>query len=174
MAQTVGNDQIGIILVDHGSRLASANDMLNDVVELFRRVSGYSIVAPAHMELAAPSIADAFSACVTQGATRVVVHPYFLSPGRHSTTDIPRMVAKAAKRHPDVSFHVTQPLGLDEKIAQVIVKRITHCNEHHDGCAYCQTRGGHQQELCQSNGYTCNTCKPAGCPNAPAHAGHAG
>ncbi len=171
MAETVGNDKIGIILVDHGSRLASANDMLNDVVELFRRVSGYPIVFPAHMELAAPSIADAFSACVTQGATRVVVHPYFLSPGRHSTTDIPRMVAEAAKRHPHITFHVTQPLGLDEQIAQVIVKRITHCNQHNDSCEYCQTRGRHQRELCQSNGYTCNACKPAGCPNALTAAG---
>ena len=166
MAQTVENEKIGIILVDHGSRLASANDMLNDVVELFRRVAGYSIVFPAHMELAAPSIADAFTACVNQGATRVVVHPYFLSPGRHSTTDIPRMAAEAAKHHPHISFHVTQPLGLDEKIAQVIVKRITHCDDHQDSCDYCRTRSRHQQELCQSNGYTCRACQPTGCPNA--------
>ncbi len=166
MAQSIRKDQTGIILVDHGSRLASANNMLNDVVELFRRVSGYPIVAAAHMELAAPSIADAFSACVAQGATRVVVHPYFLSPGRHSTTDIPRMVTEAAKHYPDIGFHVTQPLGLDEQIAQVIVKRISHCHEHHDSCDYCQTRGRLQQELCQSNGYTCNSCKPTGCPNA--------
>ncbi len=174
MTQSIREDQTAIILVDHGSRLASANDMLNDVVALFRRVSGYPIVAAAHMELASPSIADAFSACVAQGATRVVVHPYFLSPGRHSTTDIPRMVAEAAKHHPDVSFHVTQPLGLDEQIAQVIVKRITHCNDHQDRCEYCQARGRHQQELCQSNGYNCNTCKPTGCPNAPVPAGQAG
>lgn len=172
MTQTFQTDTLGIILVDHGSRLASANDMLNDVAQLFRRVSGKQIVEPAHMELAAPSIADAFSACVAQGATRVIVHPYFLSPGRHSTTDIPRMVAEAAKHYPKVSFHVTQPLGLDEKIAQVIIKRITDCDENQYRCDYCQTRGKHQQQLCQSNAYMCNACKPAGCPNAPAAAGH--
>ena len=170
MTQTIQTDTLGIILVDHGSRLASANDMLNDVAQLFRSVSGQQIVESAHMELAAPTIADAFSACVAQGATRVVVHPYFLSPGRHSTTDIPRMVAEAAKHHPNVSFHVTQPLGLDEKIAQVIMKRITDCGENQYSCEYCQTRGKHQQQLCQSNAYMCNACKPAGCPNAPAAA----
>lgn len=34
-------------------------------------------------ELAEPSIKDAFSLCVQQGANRVVVSPFFLFPGRH-------------------------------------------------------------------------------------------
>lgn len=34
-------------------------------------------------ELAEPSIKDAFSLCVQQGAKRVVVSPFFLFPGRH-------------------------------------------------------------------------------------------
>ncbi len=164
------NENLGIILVDHGSRLASANDMLNDVAALFRRVSGYRIVEPAHMELAVPSIADAFASCVQQGATHVVVHPYFLSPGRHSTTDIPRIVAEAARVHQGIAFHITQPLGLDDKIAQVIMARITDCSNHNYTCDYCQTRGRHGQQLCESNAFICNSCKPAGCPNAPARA----
>jgi sirohydrochlorin ferrochelatase len=170
MPENRNQETPGIILVDHGSRLASANDMLNDVAALFRRVSGYAIVEPAHMEIAAPSIADAFASCVRLGATRVVVHPYFLSPGRHSTTDIPRMVAQAAGHYPHVAYHVTQPLGLDEKIAQVIMARITHCSDHNYNCDYCQTRGRQQQQLCESNTFMCNSCRPAGCPNAPASA----
>ncbi len=143
MTNAHGMDRPGIILVDHGSRLASANDMLLDVVAMFRQVSGYQIVEPAHMELAAPSIADAFSACVRQGATRVVVHPYFLSPGRHSTADIPRLVAAAAaKDHSDIPFHVTEPLGLDEKICQVVMDRIAQCGDRNYSCDYCRSRGG--------------------------------
>lgn len=34
-------------------------------------------------ELAEPSIGDAFQSCVQQGANRVIVSPFFLSPGRH-------------------------------------------------------------------------------------------
>ena len=143
---------IGIILVDHGSRLASANAMLDEVVALFRKVSGYRIVEPAHMEIAAPSIADAFAACVRQGATRVVVHPYFLSPGRHSTTDIPRLVAHAARQYQQIPFHVTQPLGLDEKIAQVIMDRIASCDRNNNSCDYCRTRGGQQQHIGTAHG----------------------
>jgi len=130
-------ENLGLILVDHGSKRSAANDLLLDVTALFRRVSGARIVESAHMELCEPTIAQAFDACVAQGATVVVVHPYFLAPGRHSTTDIPRMVAQAAARHPLVRYHVTQPLGLDEKIAQLIMQRVSHCMEHDFNCDYC-------------------------------------
>jgi len=36
-------------------------------------------------ELAEPSIRDAFQSCVEQGAHRIIVSPFFLSPGRHWT-----------------------------------------------------------------------------------------
>lgn len=130
-------DNLGLVLVDHGSRKGAANQLLLDVADLFRRVSGAKIVEPAHMELAEPTIEQAFDACVAQGATTVVVHPYFLAPGKHSTTDIPRMVKEAAAKHPGVRYHVTQPLGLDEKIAQLIVERVSHCVSSGLNCEYC-------------------------------------
>jgi sirohydrochlorin ferrochelatase len=129
---------IGIIVVDHGSRKEEANDQLRDVTELFRRVAGAAIVEPAHMELAHPTIGEAFERCVAQGATLVLVHPYFLAPGRHSTEDIPRMTAEAAGRHPGVRFHVTQPLGLDEAIAGLMLRRIEHCLKHDLACDFCR------------------------------------
>jgi sirohydrochlorin ferrochelatase len=115
--------RIGLLLVDHGSRFQEANDMLADVAALVRRISGLENVQYAHMELAEPTILQGFETCVRQGATIVIVHPYFLSPGRHSTSDIPRMVAEAAARFPDVEHRVTQPLGLHLKIGEVVLER---------------------------------------------------
>jgi len=115
---------LGIILVDHGSRRAEANAMLHDVVQMFREVSGAKIVEPAHMELAEPTLKDAFAACVEQGAKRVVIHPYFLAPGAHSTTDIPRLAREAAAHHSGLPYTVTEPLGLHEKMGKIILNRI--------------------------------------------------
>ncbi|KAI3997697.1 hypothetical protein MKX01_040670 [Papaver californicum] len=78
----------GVIIVDHGSRRKESNLLLNDFVAMFRDKTGYPIVEPAHMELAEPSIKDAFDSCVRQGANRVIVSPYFLSPGRHWKQDV--------------------------------------------------------------------------------------
>jgi sirohydrochlorin ferrochelatase len=117
------DERIAVILVDHGSRFAEANAMLLDVVKLVQDLSGHSRVYLAHMELAEPSIQQAFERAVNEGATAVVVHPFFLSPGRHSTTDIPRMVEEAAKNFPGVEHCVTAPLGIHRKIGEVILER---------------------------------------------------
>lgn len=119
--------QTGIIIVDHGSRLAASNDMLTQAVAAFASQSPYAIVEPAHMELAQPDIATAFGRCVSRGARRVVVFPYFLSPGRHWTTDIPALVAAAAGSHPGVEWLVTAPFALHPAISGIIRDRISAC-----------------------------------------------
>ncbi|KAL4379087.1 hypothetical protein GQ457_02G011960 [Hibiscus cannabinus] len=131
----------GIIIVDHGSRRKESNLMLNEFVAMFREKTGYPIVEPAHMELAEPSISDAFGLCVERGADRVIVSPFFLFPGRHWYQDIPSLTADAAKDHPGVSFMITAPLGLHELLVDVMNDRIKHCLSHvagdADECAAC-------------------------------------
>ncbi|URE44338.1 Sirohydrochlorin [Musa troglodytarum] len=76
-------EQDAVIIVDHGSRRQESNLMLNEFVAMFKARTGYQIVEPAHMELAKPSISDSFRLCMQKGAKRVIVSPFFLSPGRH-------------------------------------------------------------------------------------------
>ncbi|KAK2661710.1 hypothetical protein Ddye_000284 [Dipteronia dyeriana] len=128
-------DKDGVIIVDHGSRRRESNLMLNEFVTMFRDKTGYPIVEPAHMELAEPSIKDAFSLCVQQGANRVIVSPFFFFPGRHWHQDIPSLTAEAAKEHPDASYIVTAPLGLHELLVDVVNDRIKHCLSHVAGDA---------------------------------------
>ncbi|XP_042502736.1 sirohydrochlorin ferrochelatase, chloroplastic isoform X2 [Macadamia integrifolia] len=138
-------DRDGVIIVDHGSRRQESNLMLNEFVAMFRERTGYPIVEPAHMELAEPSIKDAFNLCVQQGAHRVIVSPYFLFPGRHWYEDIPALTAEAAKEHSCISYIVTAPLGLHELIVDVVNDRIKHCLSHvagdADECASCSGTG---------------------------------
>jgi sirohydrochlorin ferrochelatase len=114
----------GILIVDHGSVRAEANDMLVCMSNLLQTMAGPDVVVRyAHMDLAQPDIRRGFTDCVEGGATDVTVFPYMLSPGRHSTTDIPRMVAQAAKIFPHVTFNVTPAFGVHEKLAELILDR---------------------------------------------------
>ncbi|XP_008458790.1 sirohydrochlorin ferrochelatase, chloroplastic [Cucumis melo] len=124
-----------VIIVDHGSRRRESNRMLNEFVAMFRDKTGYPIVEPAHMELAEPSIRDSFTSCVEQGAKRIIVSPFFLFPGRHWQQDIPSLTAEAAKDHPGISYIITAPLGLHEKLVDVVNDRINHCLSHAAGVA---------------------------------------
>ncbi len=112
-----------LLLVDHGSRRTEANDMLEDVARLLRQKRPDLIIHIAHMELAEPTIAQGIQACVQNGATEIIVHPYMLSPGRHATQDIPQMAQEAAKAHPNITITTTAPLGLHEKLADVVLER---------------------------------------------------
>jgi len=147
----IDTHELGVILVDHGSRREESNRLLEDVVAHFADASGLTIVEPAHMELAEPSIATAFARCVARGSKTVVVFPYFLLPGRHWYEDIPRLTAEAARSHPGVKYLVTAPFGLHPLLTEVISQRIAHCLAHAQGDAQacdacddgdpCQLRG---------------------------------
>jgi sirohydrochlorin ferrochelatase len=113
-----------ILIIDHGSKRGEANEMLDCVSNLVQAMAGRDVIVRyAHMELASPSIAEGFAECVKAGATEVIAFPYMLSPGKHSTGDIPRLVASAAMPHPGVRYSVTAAFGVHEKLAELILLR---------------------------------------------------
>jgi sirohydrochlorin ferrochelatase len=132
--------QTGIIIVDHGSRRSESNQMLEEVARLFsERFSAlYDIVEPAHMEIAEPLIPTAYAKCAQRGATHIIVTPFFLGPGKHWTGDIPRITAQAAANHPNTTYHVTMPLGIDDLILDLLNKRVQYCANHEYRCDSCK------------------------------------
>ena len=116
----------GIVIVDHGSRSSESNQLLETIVQQFgaRFADEYDIVVPAHMELASPSIAEAYALAVKEGAEQVIVCPFFLGPGKHWREDIPRLVAEAASQFPNTTFRITHPLGVDNLMLDLLNLRI--------------------------------------------------
>ena len=113
-----------LLIVDHGSRRKESNLLVQEIARMMQQRFGLSIVHYAHMELGEPTIQQGFDACVADGAEEVIVHPYFLGPGLHVTTNIPHLVKEAANRHPGVAFRITEPLGVHPKLGEVILERI--------------------------------------------------
>ena len=78
------------------------------------------------MELAQPSIGDAIQQLAQQGEKDVVVVPYFLSPGRHITQDIPALVDAAREANPDVSCTIADPIG--EQPCWTLLLQLKSCS----------------------------------------------
>ncbi|TFG96653.1 MAG: cobalamin biosynthesis protein CbiX [Myxococcales bacterium] len=114
-----------IVIVDHGSRLPEANELLLAVAARVRERLPDRLVHTAHLDLAAPSIPEAIDACAAEGAGEIVLAPWFLSPGAHSARDLPRIAQEATRRHPDVRILCAAPLGFDERLIDVLVERLT-------------------------------------------------
>jgi len=122
-----------IILIGHGSPKHDANNL-----EVVGRLLHSAIhdncrsecVKIAYLQFAEPDIAAAIEHCVNEGANRVIIHPFFLTSGLHVTRDIPEMIETARAMYPSVEFVYTEPLGIHEKLVQVILDRI-HVTEGH-------------------------------------------
>ena len=113
-----------ILLVDHGSRVLAANAQLEEVARLVERTAGDgTLVRAAHMELASPSIPEGIDALVADGATEIVVVPYFLAPGRHATEDVPRIAHEAVEKYPALTLRVAEPLGVHPLLAELVLFR---------------------------------------------------
>jgi sirohydrochlorin ferrochelatase len=113
-----------ILLVDHGSQHTEANRVLDRIADALRARVPEAVVEVAHMELAEPSLAAGLARCAERGAREVVVCPYFLGPGRHTSRDIPQLVDQARTAHPALRVRIAAPLGFDERIVDVLLARL--------------------------------------------------
>lgn len=111
------------MLAAHGSRAAAANDAHRAVVARLAEQAPTRVV-PAFLELTEPSIDEAIDLAVADGATTVVVLPYFLHPGRHLTEDLPRIVAEATERHPAAVVRLAPSFGSDPALADVLAAQV--------------------------------------------------
>jgi uroporphyrin-III C-methyltransferase len=119
-----GQARRGVLVVGHGSRREEANADVREVARLIGVRGRLALIEAAFLEIARPTISEAFTRLVEQGAEHVTVHPYFLSPGRHTRGDIPVEVEEAARLHPGITYRITEPLAAHPLVVEASVERI--------------------------------------------------
>jgi len=122
----------GILVVGHGSRRAEANDDVREVARSIRKRGGFDLIETAFLEIEQPDIAGGLARLVEQGARHIIVHPYFLSPGRHTRGDIPIEVSSAASQHPDITYQITEPLSAHPLVVEASIERIYETEKTND------------------------------------------
>jgi uroporphyrin-III C-methyltransferase len=113
-----------VLVVGHGSRREEANEDVRDAALNIARRGPISLVTTAFLEIAKPSIGEGFARLVELGARRIIIHPYFLSPGRHTRGDIPVEVKAIARLYPDVTYELTEPLNAHPLVVDASIERI--------------------------------------------------
>lgn len=117
-----------ILLLGHGSPKKDANKleqvgtMLHGMLHPGCREECIKV---AYLQFAEPGIMDTIKQAVNQGAKKVVLHPFFLSSGMHVTKDIPELIGEARQLYPNINFIYTEPLGIHEKLAHIVLERIS-------------------------------------------------
>jgi sirohydrochlorin ferrochelatase len=113
-----------LLIVAHGSRRTQSNDEIRALaVQVAAQSSDtYAYVSSAFLELAEPSIPDGIQQCIDQGATDVVIMPFFLSAGRHVVNDVPELVRTKQQENPQVKVRIAPYLGVSDLMPSLILQ----------------------------------------------------
>lgn len=114
----------GILIVGHGSRRAEANEDVRAAASRIGEGGSFALVEAAFLEIEHPNIAAGFARLIDRGAREIIIHPYFLSPGRHTRGDLPREVSQVAATYPEISYRITEPLSGHRLVVEAAIERI--------------------------------------------------
>ena len=115
-----------LLIVAHGSRRKESNDEVRRLAARIRENSGptFDQVASAFLEISSPQMDSAIADLVDEGATEILVFPYFLAAGTHVVNDIPQIVEEQKALHPNVTFEILPYLGALQGISTLILNPI--------------------------------------------------
>ena len=113
-----------ILFISHGSRSIKTEGEVRGFIERLRQKAQIAIIEYAFLDVARPTIPEGIDACVTRGATDIVVLLNFLNAGLHVDEDIPEIVEEARAKYPKVTFRITKPVGQHERIMELFLDMV--------------------------------------------------
>ena len=113
-----------VILIGHGSRVPGSSRDMEKVAARLAEDSAYDMVEACHMSRLGPFFPETLEKCVTAGARRVIVIPYFLHSGLHLVLDMPEMIQREAERYEGLTVIYGRHLGYDKSMVALVKQRI--------------------------------------------------
>ena len=109
-----------IVLFAHGAKDPEWAQPMERIQSAVRLLLPGTPVALAYLERMRPTLSEAVSAVIDEGARSVTVVPLFLAAGGHIKQDLPELIGELQRRHPDVRIAATTPLGDDADVLDAI------------------------------------------------------
>ena len=110
-----------LLVVAHGSRKKISNIEIHQLANnISMKLQTFCIVEACFLEIAEPSIPQGIESCVKQGASEVLILPYFLAAGRHVIEDIPNIVDEEKTKYPDISITSLPYFGSSPVIVDIL------------------------------------------------------
>ena len=120
-----------VLYVCHGSRIPKASEMASDFIKkcMIQLKDSVSIQEHCFLELATPTIDEAFESCIDQGATTISVLPVLLLTAAHAKIDIPEELMKLKQKYPQVTILYGRPIGVHPNMINILEERIHDSGE---------------------------------------------
>lgn len=121
------NADWGVALLAHGSRRGSDTvDGLRDMAQRLQRrlAADRARVVTACLEFIQPDLPQAVGSLVAQGVDSIVVMPFLLGQGTHTTDDIEEEIGRALAAHPQARITASQTFGADPALVDIVAARV--------------------------------------------------
>lgn len=112
------------VLVGHGSLHSDSGRAMLQVAALVREQGVAPVVEAGFLNFSQPTLADAVAQCVAQGATTIIVQPYFLIEGYYVRQDLRQAVCTLADTYRGVRFTIAEVLGDHFAMLTLACKRL--------------------------------------------------
>jgi precorrin-8X/cobalt-precorrin-8 methylmutase len=120
-------DEIGLVLIGHGSKLAHNRENLVKIAEILRKKSRFKTVEISFMVRNTPTIPEAIENVVKLGIKKIVLVPAFLAAGVHTTQEIPELIGMKDKESQlsarGIELFYGEPIGADECVAVILEEK---------------------------------------------------
>ncbi len=120
-------DNVGLILIGHGSKLPHNQENLEKIAQIMREHSSFKTVEISFMVRNSPTIPEAIDAVAKKGVTKIVLVPAFLAPGVHTTQEIPELIGvkdqESQLSAKGIELIYGEPIGADECIAVILEEK---------------------------------------------------
>ncbi len=112
-----------VLLIGHGSLRPGSGAAMIRLAARAREAGVAPIVEAGFLNYSRPRFAQALARCVAQGASEVIVQPYFLIPGKFVQVDLPRALSACQAAHPGVALRLAAPFGDHPALAELVLRR---------------------------------------------------
>ncbi|MGP7816658.1 sirohydrochlorin chelatase [Niallia sp. 01092] len=113
-----------VLYICHGSRIKEACDQAVSFIKKCMDNQSFPIQEYSFLELAEPTIEQAFQRCIEKGATTIHAVPVLLLTAAHAKKDIPEVLEKLAKEYPNTEIRYGSPIGVHDKMVEIVVEKI--------------------------------------------------
>ncbi len=113
-----------VVYIGHGSRRKEGNQQFLHFIQSVIKEIPIQNQEYAFLELVNPTIQQTLEKIIVEGARNILVAPVLLFAAGHYKRDIPNELNMILNRFPHVNIMINEPIGVHEKMIQLVQKRV--------------------------------------------------
>lgn len=121
----------GVLLIAHGNKRSKATTIMQAIAKGVSDQLPNALVAYWFIWQSNGDLESVFNQFASPDMQEIVIIPYFLFDGVHVTKTVREIAAAMAVFYPQKTIAISNPLGIDPRLAEIVADRIREQRRGH-------------------------------------------